>query len=410
MDNSESKKRNEEAKLQVKNKFIYFGSVFDRYLSLYLCSVVIYSLNLFMDTISNKNNLDFTKTEREYYIGIFTSALYVGSALGSLLSGFWTRYDTRIVFALTKIGNSLALILFTYPDVRVMIFARFLMGFFYDASNSVAMWSLYEMLLPRHRQRAVTILYAMAGLCFFSCSLLAVYDDQGWLFWRLSFVIPALIVILWTLASFPLFPKINSSTYLVLVKGENQAFTVMKEYLGDETARFMIAEFQKNQIALSKNRSHYRRSDTRNEDGMVLSDTKNNENSDNLLEKKEMGGFCSDLKMHSTEAIHIIIFTVASMLSFHDTFYQFSVYYGAKNLNNQKAVTITKKFVIVSSVLKVVSCFVFGILNWTKKRKLCLLISHFATLILLGGICFGDYIEDLQIARYCLALAPLFTV
>ena len=85
--------------LGVKNRWIYYGAVIDRFFFEFLGATCFYTLSIFMDTISNKNNFNFYKTEREYYIGIFTTSFYIGSAVGSLLTGFLTRIDTRIVFA-----------------------------------------------------------------------------------------------------------------------------------------------------------------------------------------------------------------------------------------------------------------------------------------------------------------------
>ena len=411
--------------LKVKNRLIYYAIIVDRYIFAYLGSQCFYSLSIFMDTIANKNNFNFTKEENEYYIGVFTSVFYLGSALGSILTGFLTRMDTRMVFALLRIGNGLGLVLFAYPDTRVMILARFMMGFFYDASCTINCWSMYEILLPRHRQRAVTLVYFFNGICFFSCTIAALFDDHGWLFWRLVFIVPGALLAAEVLLSLVALPNINSLTYLVKVKSQGKAIKALNYYLEEETARYMVQKFQANRItqkidlgealASETQTRDGLGSETQNEDGMILSQAQKNKKMNAELRKKNKqksrkGVFWRDLRVYRVEITHVVIFTLTSMLSFHDLFYQFSVYLGAKNLSNQKAVEVTKQFLVYGSAGKIISCFVAGGLNLTRKRKLCLVLCHLVTLILLGLITYGYYIEDLTINRYCLALGPVFTV
>ena len=154
-------------RLEIKNRWIYYGSVFDRYFYEYLGAFSLFNLNIFMDTISNQNNFDFSSVEREFYLGVFTFALYFGSTVGSLSTGFLTQYNTRVVFALMRIESAASITLFTYLDLRVMIAARFLMGFFYDAARSVAVWSMYEILLPRHHQRVLTLYFTAVAFSYF---------------------------------------------------------------------------------------------------------------------------------------------------------------------------------------------------------------------------------------------------
>ena len=311
--------------------------------------------------------------------------------------------------------------MFTYPNVWVMVAARFLMGFFYDATHSVSIWSMYEILLPRHRERALTLFYVFTGLSYFSTALLGVYDNGGRYFWRISFLVPCLVVIVEVLLSFVIFPKVNTLTFLVKTKGEEEALRTLNYYFEERTAKFLVQEFQKNQISENRERFIGVKEDERNSSELVdlhlQADLSKNQNAKNTFqnenksgENSQIGGFLTDFKLYRTEAVHIILFTVASMLSFHDTYYLFAVYYGSKNLTNKAAVSKSKHFILFGSVTKILSCFVVGVLNWTKKRKLCLLACHLATLVLLTAIAYAFYIEDLTIARYCLVIFPLFTV
>ena len=236
------------------------------------------------------------------------------------------------------------------------------------------------------------------------------------MFWRAAFVVPSLLIILEALISLLIFPKVNSLTYLVLVRGEKKALFTLGCYFEQKTARYLVENFQENRLAVERRNKEYLNSETRNGDGMDLSQAVRDKKSKGLLVDKikqknnKVGVFWTSLKAYSTEVVHIIVFSVTSILSFNETFYQFSVYYGANNLNNKYAVTRTKQFVLYSSIMKLVSCFIIGGLNWTKKRKASLIISHLSTLVLLTAIAFGYYIENLEIGRYCLVLAPITTV
>ena len=412
--------------LKVKNKWIYYGAIFDVYFFKFVGSLSIYNLSIFMDTISNEHNFGFSKYEREFFIGIFTSAFYIGSAVGSLSTGFCTRFDTRIVYAITRIGNSLALIMFTYPNVWTMVLARFFMGCFYDASHAVAAWSLYEILLPRHRERALTLFYAVAGVCYFCCVILALYDPGSWSFWRLGFIIPSLAVIVEVLLSFVIFPKYNTLTYLVNIKGEEKAIETLNYYFEEETAKQLVEEFKRNQLSERDQVDDIEHEDNENTGNMIEMDFLakdsseepqkfQNDNSRSVLNEENnqlsecTGGFLADFRAYRAEAVHIIVFTTASMLAFHDTYYLFSVYYGSKNLSDKEAVSTTKHFLVFASITKVVSSFLVGIFNWSKKRKLCLLISHLGTVTLLAIVAYAFYVENLEISRYCLVFFPLFT-
>ena len=116
-----------------------------------------------------------------------------------------------------------------------------------------------------------------------------------------------------------------------------------------------------------------------------------------------------ELKYYWRQAIHILIFAVASMLSFNETVYQFSIYYGAKSLNDKQAVKATKNWLIVASITKAVSCFIIGFWAFTKHRRLTLLTSHFLSLLFIALIGLSFFIQDLRLSRLVLAMFPMTT-
>ena len=110
----------------------------------------------------------------------------------------------------------------------------------------VSVWSLYEILLPRHTEKILTLFYFMHSVSYGGLSFLATYDNGGWWFWRLVFFFPPLIALLMGIVNSLFIPYVNSLTYLYKEKGKSKALEVICNYYSRETAEYLIVRFKEN--------------------------------------------------------------------------------------------------------------------------------------------------------------------
>ena len=425
----------ERSRLQISNSWIYYGMIIDRYSFQIFGGVCHFSLNAFIDTICNPRNHNWSQESREANFGLLTSALYLGSASGSLFVGLLTGFNTRHLYTVLRVLTGLSIIPIVFGSLPWMVFGRFCLGFFFDAGMEVSIWSMHQILLPRHKDRVLTLYYFMASITYFLWNFASIFDNGGKVYWRMCFLVHSGLLVATAIASLMLFPYINSLSYLMKSEeGENSVIEIISNYYTRETAAYLVKkhkeEFEDLLYGKEGNevdnlgmgsisgpniqqgqQKYFPNLATANiENGGVknIGNSNRKRKRDNKAIESFMT-FFKDLKIYSKESIHIVIFSIASMLCFHETIYTYSIYYGAKELNRVEAVKETKKYLIAAGVTKMVSCFVVGFWALTRHRRLALLLSHFATLFFLALIGVAFFIENLRLSRIVLAIFPIGT-
>ena len=392
-------------------------------------------MNSFIDTISNSQNHNWIQEDRETNLGLLTSAFYLGSALGSLFVGLFTTFNTRHLYAVLRILTGLSLLPIVFGSLPWMVFGRFFLGFFFDAGMEVSLWSMHQILLPRHKDSVLTLYYFMASIGYLFWNTAAVFDDGGPVYWRVCFLAHVVLFLLTALGSLMFIPHINSLTYLMLSEEtEEGVVEIISHYYERETALFLIKKYkeefeqllkideietelenivvseasgQDDQQKKAQNGENSNKEEHNQKRGK-LGDQSNRKRRNGAINSFET--FFRDLRVYNKEAVHIIIFSITSMLCFHESLYEYSIYYGAKELNEVEAVTETKKYLIASSFTKMVTCFVVGFWALTRYRRLALLLSHSATLVCLALIGLAFYMENLKLSRMIVAIFPIGTV
>ena len=308
-------------RLEIKSKWIYYGAIIDRYVYQFLYSIFAFYPNCLIDKIGNENNFNWSPQELQNNLGILTTTMYIGSATGALLIGFFTNYNTRHLYAAVRIGSALSLILGTSKHFYVMVVARFFMGFFCDAAMEVGIWSFYEILLPRHKDRVMTMIYFIHALNYFACNFVGSIDNDGFYFWRICLVVSALMIIFSAIASLVFVPHVNTFTYMLQSIGEERTLETISHYYEDETAVYLTQKYKK-EIMLHKGQSN--RGEF--EEESLVKQTQDPGKFSNP-EKSGISLLIKEFRYYWRQAIHMAFFTIASMLSFNETLYQFSIYY-----------------------------------------------------------------------------------
>ena len=266
-------------RLRIKSKWIYYGAIADRYFYQFLYGTFCFYLNIFIDKIGNAQNFNWSPQELQRNLGILTTAMYLGSAVGTLVVGLFTSYNTRHLYATLRVASALCLILATVNNFYVMVFARFFMGFFCDASLEVTVWSFYEILLPRHKERIITLIYFIHALNYFICNSVGSIDHDGFYFWRICLIVSALMIICGALGCLVFIPHVNTLTYMLQAIGEEGTLKTVSHYYENETAVYLTQKY-KNEIMLHKGNQVQAQSEEENlmggTEGLDLDPTKKN--------------------------------------------------------------------------------------------------------------------------------------
>ena len=347
---AERSKSPKESNLQVKNKWIYYGAIFDRYISIVLGNMMTFSFTVFLDSMSNANNHNWTPAERQSYLGYLTSSLYLGSAIGSLCVGFLTRFNTRYLYVVLRALMGFSILPYVFGDIKMMIIGRFLIGFTFDAAMEVSVWSLHQILLPKDKERFLTLLYLNFSIGFFLRTLAANLDNGGFWYWRMYYLVNGILIMVWSLLSLFLIPYVNSLSFLMDCKGEEETLIIIGNYYEQDTAQFLVDQYKKDfyeiaEVSTEKtsrelNGGSEGQRELIEEDYTPLNQpqqqntnarqaTRNSTTERTEMVKRETNSlkvFFRDLKLYHKEVLHIIIFSITSMLSFNETMAEFSLY------------------------------------------------------------------------------------
>ena len=393
--------------LDVSNNWLYYGTILDRFIFQGLGATIFFNLNFFIDSIGNEYNNNWTPEEKQTNLAIQTCLYYLGSTIGALCAGFMTRTNTRNTFLALRVCYLVSALMITSNSIWVVVFGRFLSGFFFDSAMEVNIWSLYEILLPRHTEKVLTLFYFTHSITYFCTSLAAIYDDGSYWYWRVVYLVPQSLIVVFAILSYFLIPYVNSVTYLMLSRTEEEVLEVMELYYEPETARYIIEKYKRDYKQALDFLNPTKEFIKREEKSALEAD---------LVPKKpqkshqsHLESFFRDAKIYDKEVTHIALFSLTSMMCFNDAFYQFSLYFGAKSLDDKQAVESTKEWLLFSTICKAISCFIVGAMGLSKRRRATLLTSHALSLIFISMICVSFFVEDLSLSRIAVGFAPIST-
>ena len=136
------------------------------------------------------------------------------------------------------------MILFVIPNEICIVIARFLVGLgsSYTATSSTS-W-LYELMVPRHRARALNSMTLFGASVFLVHYFYMVFDDGGFYYWRISVLIFLVLTIGDLLAEIVFACDINSITYKLKSSTPEKAVKMVSRYLDEKSAIETVKEFQ----------------------------------------------------------------------------------------------------------------------------------------------------------------------
>ena len=408
---------------RLSNKFIYYMGLAERCITYCALQPPFTALSLFFNTISNENNNNWSKLRREDYNANLTSIFYIACELGAFVQGSFVDFNTKHVYNISKLLLALTTIPFVFGDIRLMEISRFLQGLFGEVSHVIVMWTAYEIALPRHREMFIRIFYVCNFAFGIFFNYLSLYDDGGRVFWRAMFLLPSAMMVGTILLDYTVCRNINTFTFYLRNYGVDKTIEIVSTYYDDTTARHLTNKFN----TLFEVQGNERSFEGINQDRLELqgSQNPNSEARGDLSSPRKIlitvpttarsepkkvdycrgpRKFIEAISNFKVETFHVFVIAACAMLSMLESFSQFGVLYGSKDLRDLEAVELSKKYVFWSSVIGMVAALAITVFKLNERRKLAMMISHGTVVCCFLAVNLSYFLEDLRLAR--IAILP----
>ena len=358
-------------KYELSNPCIYYTALLEKALFFIPFGFAYFQINLYLDIFCNKNNHNCSNPLKKFSMSSMNSINCVANLLSNIIYPFLARFNPKFVFNASKVIYALSFILFSFGSIRVMIFARFLLGLFGELCHVIAHWMLYQIALPRDKEIAISSILCMQAVAGSTASYFSSFDNGGHWTWRVVNSTPAVLVVVLILVDLTILRKVNGFDYLYRSIKEEEMVDQLATYYQRSTAKVIIedlkrAKERKNQLEDSANRVPQPRSDGSHPiEGALTRENKNPRKQ--ILEK---------MKVSSAELINCSIMGLLMAFTFNDVMLTGAVYFGSHKLGNRQDVKLSKQAMSYGTSAYLITSFLVPVLKLNKKRKLLMLSSQ----------------------------------
>ena len=397
------------ANQRLSNKSIYYMGLVERCITYAALQPPFMALTMFFNTISNEKNNNWSKEKREDYNALLTAIFYISCGLGAFIQGSFVDFNTKHVYNISKLLLALTAIPFVFGDIYVMEFSRFLQGMFGEICHVIVMWTSYQIALPRHREVFISSFYVCNLGITVLYSFLSLYDDGGTVYWRLMFLAPSAILVATIVLDYTVCKNINTFTYYLRNFGVDRTVEIVSTYYDDTTARYLTNRFnnlfelqgeKRTLEGVEGERLELQASQNAGERGdNTGNDYQNGDQQKKIDYWRGPRKFIQAVKDFKVETFHVFIIAACAMLSMLESFGQFAVLYGAKDLRDLEAVKLTKEYVFWSYFLGTAVALAIAVFKLNTRRKLAMLVSHGIVVTCFLSVNLAYFLEDLRIAR-----------
>lgn len=388
-------------KPKLKNRLIYYSSLINTAFSFFILFFPFSAINLYFDTISNKNNMDWkTAKKRQEMQSKLTMPYFIGSVLGSIISSFFANVNPRRTLIICKLCFAVSILVFIlFKDIFVMMISRFFQGFFADFIHCYVQWYIYDISLPEHKVVSTTSLYVFYMLVGFFLNVTAYFDTGGNLYWRIIYAVPCISSLISVFITVFLTPDLNSIKYMIRNKGKEGTFEILRRVIEDEAARDIVNEDYE---LLKEEKNRYVK-----EDEVEL--LKGDEEEEVSLKDISMWKIMVfDFKAYKVEILHVFFILILGYSTVPDLFDQFSILFRVKNFDDVEAVSQAKKYFFFSTLLEFAVYSSIAYFKLNKKRKFSGVNSSLLYTFVILGLSFSYYSEKLELVLIVFFMKALF--
>ena len=378
----------------IKNKLVYYALLIDRVICFGIAAQSTTTTNFFYDSLSNRNNGDWSPNVKDSYISYLNGSYNLGGFLGPFITIIFGRSNTKMLYTLIRVVFIMGTCaLCASNNIMIMTVSKFFIGLAYMPMYIIIFWYEYHNLLPEDRQRAFNLNTTLGATCIFTVSTLSYFDPGNWWFWRACHLIFAFLVVISIIIELTVLRNINCVSFFTLNGKYSEAEECLNSYIEQETVAKMI---------------QLEREDLNSEHGELIRQERGQIEHIGSSKKSSFSLFLEDLKKSKKKVAYVIFMFILLSGSFYDLIFGLSTYLGAKEMSDISAVKETKKWVSMRLTGKLAFASFLSYVVPNKKRKEVLELGHTVGLCLMLGISVSYLVEKLFIANICVFL--FFTI
>ena len=379
-------------KEELSNPLIYYLSLGETVASYAIINGCRSLLSSSFDSISNEDNYDWGPEVRSSYISKLISFVSLAGFIGSTSSSLVTKLNTKHVYNLAKFGAAFFRIIFVFsPNFIIMLISSILGAICGSLFNILIVWKIYEISLPKHRTFTMNSLILWNELLFIFFTFLSGKDDGSFWYWRILMLSPSAVLVVLILVDYMFIPHVNTLSYLLSAYSKDQVLVRIENYYSSETALGKIEEM-----------SHNLRIEKENRAAMGLQSRVEDLTIFQKFEEK------ANLVMrYKHELVYSVMVGVLANLCLGPTFEKYSLFFGAKEIENEAEVALAKQSLMYNGVVELITAILIMIFGLNQKRKFGILFSHIYIVSGMFMAAIAFYVKNLAISRFVVVAVAL---
>lgn len=366
-----------EAEYGVKDKLQYSIALLVRILAYCPASMPYFLFSITYSSIVNSRNLNLEGESLNSFLAYGTSSYYVGITFGYFVSGLFGNFDTKKVQRTAMFLLMCAYILNMSSNIYIFVLSRFLQGLIGKSVDSVSFGWVYEISLPKQRQKFMNMFLVAYACTSILLTFFAVFDNGGVLFWRIIYGVPVFMLFVLLILDFFFVKDLTSVRFSLKKKGFEETLKMLEKVYEKKTAEEICKEF-KEAIEITGSPGEKKLNST---------------------------SFWEDVKDNSVELKIAFLTSIAMSLTLFTAYSGFGILIGSRDLRDEADVKMSKIAVTMSFVFNTLVNFLNLAFNWNKnkKRQTTLGVSVFMICALL--ICLAYSFEIYLLAKISVALS-----
>ena len=379
----ELKKKIQNPPKAIRSNLAYYASIVANLATFGSSVVSAFFLNVYYDTITNKNNNNWDAETRKNNLSALSLCYNLGGLSGLLLSFMVYRLNPRLVLNLSRVAISVSYLFLAIPNIYVMLVSRFLANLFSVIAQITIRWTVYELYLDKDQSKVMVALTLSAPASDLLISIRSKFDPGDALYWRLALgILPSLLILSLLLDLF-CSRGLNSVTYLLKQKGRQRALEQLKQVFFDEYTEALVEKIDKQIKAEEREKLR--------------------------LSEKGVSQWGMDLAIYESSFTSLMMVCFLGTFGFQMQYVSNGLIIGSKYLDDFASTRRTKTALFLQTILELICYILVLMLNLAKKRKTSILISIVVAFLVLTSSCVGYLFNNLDIVRLgMIGLAPSF--